>query len=169
MGHGEKSGRRISLLDLHTARLHARGWHNLTEPELAALFTPKVVQWLPAGFQAQGSDRDRRDFLAAVSQQAEVVALQTAHGQGIGLLILAFAEDDGNTRNLGYLFAETVWGQGLASELIGGLQVLFRSSGVTLSGGVMQENAASAWVLEKAGFTPRPAGGETVYSWHSGH
>lgn len=155
----------MSLLELQTSRLRAARWQELTEAELAGLFAPKVVQWLPEGFQAQGSDQARRDFLAAVAQQAEVIGLRAAEGQGIGLLILSHPEDGSKTRNLGYLFAEAAWGQGLASELISGLQAHFSGSGICLSGGVMQENAASARVLEKAGFTPQPAGGETVYSW----
>ncbi|NSY37605.1 GNAT family N-acetyltransferase [Leisingera sp. ANG59] len=158
----------MSLLDLETGRLRAAPWQDLTAAELADLFAPEVVQWLPAGFQAQGSDESRRDFLAAVSQQAEVAALCNTAGKGVGLIILSFPEEGGSIRNLGYLFAEIAWGQGLASELISGLQAHFRGSGVTLSGGVMQENAASAWVLQKAGFTPEPAGAETVYSWFSG-
>ncbi|KIC31919.1 GNAT family N-acetyltransferase [Leisingera sp. ANG-S5] len=158
----------MSLLDLKTRRLRAGAWQDLTAAELEGLFAPKVVQWLPAGFQAQGGDQSRRDFLAAVSQQAEVVALRTVSGEGVGLIILSLTEDSSSIRNLGYLFAEAVWGQGLASELIAGLQAHFRGSGVTLSGGVMQENAASARVLQKAGFTPAPAGEETVYSWYSG-
>lgn len=53
----------------------------------------------------------------------------------------------------------------LASELISGLQAHFSGSGICLSGGVLLENAASARVLEKAGFTPQPSAGEMVYSW----
>lgn len=155
----------MSLLELQTSRLRAVRWQDLTAAELAELFAPKVVQWLPEGFQAQNSDQARREFLAAVAQQAEVAGLRKAEGQGIGLLILSYPEDGSKTRNLGYLLAEAAWGQGLASELISGLQAHFGGSGICLSGGVMQENAASARVLEKTGFTPQPAGGETVYRW----
>ncbi len=165
MEYGAKGAQRLSLLNLRTARLRAARWQELTEADLAALFAPKVVQWLPERFQPQDSDRARRDFLAAVAQQAEVIGLCGPDGQGIGLLILSHPEDGGKTRNLGYLFAETAWGQGLASELISGLQAHFSGSGMCLSGGVMLENAASARVLEKAGFTPQPAGRATVYSW----
>lgn len=158
----------MSLLDLKTKRLRAASWHDLTALELEELFAPKVVQWLPDGFQTAQDHSARQAFLRAVSQQAEVVALQNTAGDGIGLVILSLPEEGSDTRNLGYLFAEAAWGQGLASELIAGLQAHFRGSGVTLSGGVMQENAASARVLQKSGFTPEPAGAETVYSWFSG-
>ncbi|KIC07776.1 acetyltransferase [Leisingera sp. ANG-M1] len=158
----------MSLRELQTSRLRAAPWQGLADAELADLFAPNVVQWLPAGFQSPADEGARRAFLQAVSQQAEVIALRNPAGQGIGLVILSFPEEGGATRNLGYLFAESAWGQGLASELIAGLQAYFRGSGVTLSGGVMQENAASARVLEKAGFTPELAGAETVYSWRAG-
>ncbi|MEW2911361.1 GNAT family N-acetyltransferase [Leisingera sp. JC11] len=158
----------MSLLELKTKRLQAAPWQDLTAMELAKLFDPKVVQWLPAGFQTAQDHSARQAFLQAVSQQAEAVALSNTSGEGIGLIILSYPEDGSKTRNLGYLFVEDAWGQGLASELISGLQAHFRGSGVTLSGGVMQENAASARVLQKAGFTPEPAGAETVYSWFSG-
>ncbi|WP_027259715.1 MULTISPECIES: GNAT family N-acetyltransferase [Leisingera] len=157
----------MSLLTLQTKRLSAGRWRNLTDAELADLFAPKVVQWLPAGFQTPEDDGARRAFLEAVSQQAEVIGLRETAGQGIGLVILSFPDEGATIRNLGYLFAEAAWGRGLASELLGGLLALFRGSGVTLSGGVMQENAASARVLEKAGFTPEPSGTETVYSWRA--
>ncbi|MDC0657994.1 GNAT family N-acetyltransferase [Leisingera sp. SS27] len=158
----------MSLLSLTTKRMKAAPWQDLTVAELAGLFAPKVVQWLPDGFQAQGSDQSRREFLAAVSQQAEVAALRSAADEGIGLIILSIPKAGSSIRNLGYLFTESAWGQGLASELIGGLQAHFRGSGVTLSGGVMRENAASARVLQKSGFTPERAAAETVYSWYSG-
>ncbi|MEX0303034.1 MAG: GNAT family N-acetyltransferase [Leisingera sp.] len=157
----------MSLLDFQTARLQAVPWQDLTALEMAGLFAPNVVRWLPQGFQATEDDGARRAFLAAVSQQAEVIALRNLAGQSIGLVILSFPEEGRLIRNLGYLFAEPAWGQGLASELIAGLQVHFRGSGVTLSGGVMQENAASARVLEKAGFTPEPMGAETVFCWRA--
>lgn len=158
----------MSLLNLRTRRLQALPWQDLASHELAALFAPAVVQWLPEGFQSPDGDQARRGFLSCVSQQAEVVALRNAAGAGTGLIILSLPEETGSTRNLGYLFVETVWGQGLASEMICGLQAHFQGSGVILSGGVMRENAASSRVLEKAGFTPEPAGAEIVYSWHSG-
>ncbi|MCF6431831.1 GNAT family N-acetyltransferase [Leisingera sp. MMG026] len=158
----------MSLLDLQTSRLRAVPWRNLTDAEMAELFAPKVVQWLPSGFQTPEDDGARRAFLEAVSQQAEVIALRETAGQGIGLVIFSFPDKGAAIRNLGYLFAEAAWGQGLASELLGGLQAHFRGSGVTISGGVMQQNAASARVLEKAGFTPGPSGTETVYSWRAG-
>ncbi|KIC36592.1 GNAT family N-acetyltransferase [Leisingera sp. ANG-M7] len=158
----------MSLLSLTTKRLKAAPWQDLTAAELAGLFAPKVVQWLPDGFLAQGSDQSRREFLAAVSQQAEVAALRSTADEGIGLIILSIPKAGSSIRNLGYLFTEAAWGQGLASELIGGLQAHFGGSGVTLSGGVMQENAASARVLEKAGFTPSAEGDEIIYSWTAG-
>lgn len=163
----------MSLLSLRTARLRAMPWQQLSEAELADLFAPDVVQWLPGGFQGLAGDAPRRAFLAALSNEADVAALQDSTGQGIGLVILSAPQQEaglhgGALRSLGYLFAEAAWGQGLATELLGGLQDSLRGSGVTLSGGVMAQNTASARVLEKAGFAAAPAQGETVYRWHAG-
>lgn len=157
----------MSLLSLCSARLRADRLERLSDAELAALVAPEVVQWLPAGFHAQGTTA-RRDFLAALSTQAEVVALRDRAGTHIGLLILSHPGPE-KIRNLGYLFVRSAWGQGLASELIAALQSHFHNSDVVLSGGVMQENAASARVLQKAGFTAQPSAdsAETLYLWQA--
>ena len=54
----------------------------------------------------------------------------------------------------GYLFDEAVWGNGLASEVVGGLVGWARSQPriQTLTGGVTRSNPASARVLAKNGF-----------------
>lgn len=168
MGHGAKGSEPVSLLDLKTSRLRTVPWQELTAEELSELFAPKVVRWLPAGFQAAASSGEKSAFLKALSRSADVAALRNVADRCVGLIILSVPEEGGSIRNMGYLFAETAWGLGLASELIGGLQAHLRGSGVTLSGGVMRQNAASARVLEKAGFTPESAGDEIKYSWFSG-
>ncbi|MGR3760186.1 GNAT family N-acetyltransferase [Roseobacteraceae bacterium NS-SX3] len=157
----------MSLSDLHSARLQAVPWQELAAEDLEALFAPEVVRWLPGQFQDLENDTARRAFLNGLARQAEVVAL-LAEGQGAGLVILSRPSPDDGTRHLGYLFAEPFWGQGLASEVIAALQAQFRGTGVTLSGGVMPENAASARVLEKAGFEGTASGDETVFIWHAG-
>lgn len=173
----------MSLLSLQSRRLQAAPWQRLSDAELAALFAPEVVQWLPAGFQAEGRAA-RLAFLTELSTQAEVAALRDQSSAHIGLLILSLPQAD-NIRHLGYLFIKAVWGQGLASELIAALQAHVSGSDVVLSGGVMTANAASARVLQKAGFTALAAddraaddraagegatggGDETVYTWQAG-
>jgi RimJ/RimL family protein N-acetyltransferase len=166
LGHGAQGGSGLRLLDLQSERLTAARWQDLSAAELAALFAPAVVRWLPGGFQDQADDAARRAFLELLSAEAETVAL-FHEGAGAGLLILSRAQPGSPERHIGYLLAEQAWGKGLASELLHAVQDLFRGSGVVLLGGVMDENAASARVLEKAGFTGTRERGETVYRWDS--
>lgn len=125
-----------------------------------------MVRWLPGGFQGTTDEAGRRAFLDMLSAEAEAVALISQDG-GIGLLILSRPQPGSAERHIGYLLAQSAWGQGLASELLRAVQDMFRASGVVLSGGVMDENAASARVLEKAGFTGIREGDEVVYRWDS--
>lgn len=76
-------------------------------------------------------------------------------GELVGLMILA--SDPGSaespTVHIGYLLAETVWGQGVASELLKGLVEAVENDGPTrLVGGVGRDNVASSRVLQKASF-----------------
>ena len=150
---------------LTTDRLYSGDWRDLTSGELAALFAAPVIEYLPTGFHARTTEAEQRAFLTLLSQQAEVLALYDQQNSGVGMLVLSGAVDDEIERHLGYLFAQEFWGQGLASELIAGLQDLFLQTGTTLIGRVMQGNAVSAHVLLKAGFQAEESGEETVYSW----
>lgn len=155
----------MSLGSLSTARLRGRDWRALCADDLAALFAPNVVEFLPSGFQGLEVEDEQRSFLAELSQQANVLALFDVSDQGVGLLILSHADQNAPERHLGYLFAQDVWGQGLATELISELQAQFRGTNVTLCGGVMQDNTASARLLERAGFLGAETGGEVIYHW----
>ncbi|MFW8594858.1 GNAT family N-acetyltransferase [Cribrihabitans neustonicus] len=155
----------MSLLDLQTPRLRAGRWQDLAEGDLATLFADPVVRWLPPGFQGLSQAAAQRGFLGGLAEQAEVAALFDEAGRGAGLVILSLPEPGSRIRSLGYLLAEDVWGRGLAGELLAALQAHFHGSGVTLRGGVMQANAASARVLARAGFSAEAQAGETVYSW----
>ncbi|CRL13264.1 GNAT family N-acetyltransferase [Phaeobacter italicus] len=178
MGHGEEIDAGVSLLDLQSPRLTVRPWQDCSVVELAALFDPEVVCHLPPVFHAAQDDAERRSRLAGLSREAEVVALarrDLPRRPCVGLLILshaAAAADTGeNTCHLGYLFAKSAWGAGLASELISALQRhLAVGPTVKVCGGVEPDNHASARVLEKAGFQRDSdgAGGEIRYSWTSG-
>ncbi|PCJ10547.1 MAG: GNAT family N-acetyltransferase [Rhodobacteraceae bacterium] len=155
----------MNSLRLSTDRLCSGDWRRLGSNDLAALFAPEVVEFLPMGFQGQRTETDQRNFLAELSQQAEVLALFDASGQGVGLLILSHANPGSPERHLGYLLAQHVWGQGLATGLIAALQDLFRCSDVILSGRVMLGNTASARALQQAGFLSEDNGDEVFYRW----
>ncbi|WP_240931648.1 GNAT family N-acetyltransferase [Parasedimentitalea denitrificans] len=150
---------------MSTERLRGGHWQQLSRDDLAALFAPDVVAFLPPGFHGLTTQISQRNFLTILSKQAEVVGLFEPSGAGVGLLILSNAEPNSSDRHLGYLLAQRVWGQGLATELIAALQDRYRGTDVTLSGGVMHDNTASARLLQRAGFAGEAHGDETVYRW----
>ena len=158
----------MTLTGLTAGCLQGGDWRQLAPDDLAALFTPAVVEFLPSGFQGLTTETDQRDFLTNLSQQAEVLALFEQSGAGVGLVILSHGDSDSTERHLGYLLAQRVWGQGLATGVIAALQDLHRGTVVTLCGGVMQGNTASARLLQRAGFQGRDFGGEVVYCWSAG-
>jgi len=155
----------LSLASLKTARLRGGDWRALCADDLTALFAINVVEFLPAGFQGLDTEEQQRDFLEALTLQADVLALFDASGQGVGLLILSHANPNTPERHLGYLLAQRAWGKGLATEVIAALQAQFRETNVTLCGGVMQGNTASARLLERAGFHGAEFDGEAIYRW----
>ncbi|APG46265.1 GNAT family N-acetyltransferase [Phaeobacter porticola] len=163
----------MSLLSLRSDRLVAIRPEEIATGDLAALFAPEVVRWLPPGFQTCEGEADQRAFLRKLQHQAEVIGLADARGEVLGLMVLTDAAPGEDTRHLGYLLAERVWGQGLASELLAALQVQMRGRAVTLAGGVMMQNHGSARVLVKAGFVPdhaeasAAAEGEVIYRWRA--
>ena len=74
----------------------------------------------------------------------------------LGLIILAqMPEDEGSpSLHLGYLLGQNARGKGYGSELVSGLVdwLPARRLSVTLKGGVATGHAASARVLQNAGF-----------------
>ncbi len=159
---------------ISTDRLVSGDWRQLSPDDLAALFKPEVVEFLPPGFQKLTTELEQRNFLTGLSQQAEVLALFEGSGAGVGLVFLSHADPDADPDraecHLGYLLAQRVWGQGLATGLIAALQDLYRGTDIPLCGGVMQGNTASARLLQRAGFQGRDVGDEVVYFWSgAGH
>jgi RimJ/RimL family protein N-acetyltransferase len=156
----------VSACRFDTDRLRIESWdialadgaaRKVFLAELSWLLTPAVMKFLPPPLQlSEGPDaidgwvldRDRESHVFCVRNRA---TLELA-----GLLILVtFEEPEGEASvRLGYLLAEDVWGQGLASELIKGFVRWCQDQSLTvvLQGGVEQGNGASARVLIKAGF-----------------
>ncbi len=164
--------------DFETPRLRVADWaasladaalrHALVQ-ELAALLTPAVLQHLPEPLQIAPPGTGIEDWIDARAAEAQVLTLrETPEGGLAGLLILAEMPGDAASRDLhlGYLLAEHVWGQGLATELLTGLVAALNGrAGLRLVGGVGRDNPASARVLEKAGFRLCPAqpSGDTLF------
>ena len=92
--------------------------------------------------------------------------IDVASGAPLGLVLLF--EQAENELRLGYMLAESSWGQGVASELIGGLVEWGERSGIrSITGGVAFDNPASSRVLEKSGFclqAPEPDAQEHIYT-----
>lgn len=149
-----------------TERLQAASWKHalqyrarrrkLTE-ELASVLTPAVLQYLPAPLQLEGGPQAVDDWIDARNAESDVLTIRECGPSAlIGLLILAPLEEPDATRtvHLGYLLAEQAWGRGYATELLQGLVEALGGQGrpATLLAGVEPGNAASARVLQKAGF-----------------
>jgi RimJ/RimL family protein N-acetyltransferase len=153
-----------------TDRLSLREWHSVSpndwpEQDLTALvvgvMTEPVTRSLPSPWQGQYTVERAVGWIAERDGEGTtLLVLERATRQAVGLVMLfESAADDGRGGvdvRLGYLLAESAWGKGLASELLGGLVTWCRAQDPirSLAGGVARENVASARVLEKNGFRP---------------
>ncbi|MBT8191661.1 MAG: GNAT family N-acetyltransferase [Bacteroidia bacterium] len=124
---------------------------------VSKIMTPKVTKALPDSWDNLNTrDRvenwiiDRKkdsNFYAIIRSETRVI---------IGFLFL-YVENETKEAfelRLGYLLGESIWGQGIGSELIKALVGWCKNIGVvhSISGGVEKENIASIKVLEKNGF-----------------
>jgi len=140
-------------MEFQTDRLTVRPWqHEMDETlkaDLHSILTPTVLTPLPPPMQLRGNVTD---WMTTQSVDGTLCLIQSNVDQStLGLLILAQPE---TALHIGYLFSESAWGKGYATELLKGL--VAATSGTTLIGGVAKDNPASARVLLKAGFTRDP-------------
>ena len=152
-------------LRFETERLLAGEWHTIerdfdsnTELPLVvqSILTPSVTASLPVAWQGAYSSHRSREWIDERDQEGTtLLVIDRSSSAPIGLLIL-FAEEPGNFR-IGYIFAESAWGKGFATELILGFVNWCRDSGIqTIIAGVSAENSASQRVLAKCGFSESP-------------
>lgn len=135
------------------------------------LLTRATTEALPSEWRGDYSiERTRRWIAERDGESPTLLVVDRVPGRAIGVVILfesASDEDSGVDLRIGYLFDETAWGKGLATELVAGLVVWARTQPIirTLTGGVEATNPASARVLAKIGFTKigAPEGGEVTY------
>lgn len=157
-------------MDFRTPRLRVENWTPHLEDEvrrlslvrnLAAILTPDVLRHLPEPLQLAEtvSVSDWMDDRA--SESAVFLVRETGQDTVIGLLLLAQPDPSSIETHIGYLFSETAWGQGFATELIRGLTTAIPRPARLLAG-VDDGNPASARVLEKTGFARAP--GSTLFS-----
>ena len=147
-----------------TDRLSVGRWHEFAdslETDLAGvvaeMLTVRTTVGLPESWRGEHSIDSARDWINDRDGDAwMLLVIESASQQPAGLLILAEAPLPGTGVDLriGYLLAEKIWGQGLATELVMGLADWARTQpGIhTLTGGVDPTNRASVRVLEKCGF-----------------
>lgn len=153
---------------------------------VADLLTASVTKSLPPHWQGSYTVERARQWLSELTNDPQTTLLFCVEKQEdvaattppatallVGLMILfeirrddlhPSVDDELTTIDvdvrLGYLFSETCWGRGLASELVGGFVHWCRASAAahprsrmaTLTGGVARDNPASRRVLEKNGF-----------------
>lgn len=150
-----------------TDRLVVEDWHGLAgryELDLVevvgSVLTPSTTVALPpewrGDFDRARAERwiDTRD-----AESPTLLVVEQRSGDAVGLMILFEAVDDetlgGIDVRVGYVLAETSWGKGFASELVGGLVEWAESEPAvrSISGGVAADNVASGQVLLKSGFS----------------
>ena len=124
-----------------------------------SLLSDAVTRDLPSGWQGR-YDMDRAASWFAERQREGTVLLIAGRSDDnpVGLLILSESErsDGASDIRVGYVIAESAWGQGLATEVVAGLADWCRANGTIRSvvGGVADSSGASARVLQKNGFIP---------------
>ncbi len=125
--------------------------------DLSGVLTANVLRHLPEPLQLCDEEGAIANWIAAREAESHLYSVRDQRSDILlGLLILAQfgRQGDPRTVHLGYLFAETAWSKGYASELLKGLvqwQGDHFGRGLLL-GGVEKSNAASARVLIKNGF-----------------
>lgn len=151
-----------------TARLDVVGWHSSPLPPgnsladvVTTLLTATTTRALPPSWRG---DYDHARAAAWIRERDDESAVSLATDREtaipVGLIILFEAPgNDGSGRvdvRLGYLLAESVWGNGLGTELVAGFVEWCRSMPRvrSIAGGVGSDNTASARVLAKNGFAP---------------
>ncbi|MGH1576976.1 GNAT family N-acetyltransferase [Planktotalea sp.] len=159
------------LEDFSTDRLSVTHWAaqlgddgdmSVLERGVAKLLTPKVLKFLPAELALSEGEDAVSEWITARDESASVYTVRLkADNRLIGLLILSErveqTDDEDNAPDvflmLGYLFADSEWKQGYASELIAGALNGFDEFDMPcVRAGVASGNDASARVLEKNGF-----------------
>ena len=154
-------------IEFDTLRLQVRGWHDHDAVDfhlidvVRLMLTPLVTAPLPPSWQGH-FDRGRAEAWIAERDQESNVLLVTdrSNHEPVGLVIV-FEEQSADDPSLvdlrlGYLLAESAWGHGFATELVGGLVQWCDSHSPVRSimAGVTLGNDASARMLTKNGFTP---------------
>ncbi|MGI9604093.1 MAG: GNAT family N-acetyltransferase [Acidimicrobiales bacterium] len=129
---------------------------------VAGLMTEPVTRDLPEAWHGSFSVERAEEWLGEQFREGPVLVVSERSTADVIGLMLLFEDRVGPSGpvvlRLGYLLAESCWGQGYASELIGGFVGMCRSQSDigSVAGGVARTNHASRRVLEKNGFVAEP-------------
>lgn len=146
-----------------TDRLQVGPWHSVGLGDdalaavVAAILTERSATALPEGWRGGLSiERAEAWIRERDAESPTLLATERTSGDAIGLVIVYETPLDGGTVDvrIGYVIAEEAWGQGMATELVGGLVEWARPQPwvQTLTAGVETANGASTRVLTKNGF-----------------
>ena len=155
----------LQTCSLDTDRMLVREWHSFSDGDWAdqdlasavrSILTPPVTQSLPSGWQGGYTiDRARSWIDDRDKEGTTLLVVEREIKKPIGLMILFEGSEDPlrPSVRIGYMLAESAWGQGLASELLEGFVDWCKKTRISsIIGGVERDNMASRRVLEKNGF-----------------
>ncbi|MEM8747347.1 MAG: GNAT family N-acetyltransferase [Actinomycetota bacterium] len=171
----------LGTIEFTTDRLSVGPWHDRAAATglalvdvVADLLTERTTVALPDSWRgAYDAARAARWIAERDAESPTLLAVERSSDRPIALAIVAgIPGDDGGVGDrvgldlrIGYLVAESAWGRGTASELLGGLVGWARTDRriTTMTGGVDLQNTASIRVLERCGFqvVDRDADGAT--------
>lgn len=149
-----------------TIRLSIKNW-NLLEQSIVpikdllenvlSIMTPKVTKDLPDGWQNISTTEKAESWIKERKDDSYFYAIQLLENKEIIGFLFLYTEDEITEYidlRLGYLLAESSWGKGIGSELIGGLVEWCKKQKEisSISGGVEINNIGSIRILEKNGF-----------------
>ena len=123
---------------------------------VAAILTPRVTQSLPEEWRGKYSHSRAAKWLEDIDQEAAtLLVLDRITRNPIGLMVLfeSVEERSGHIVRIGYMLAESAWGNGYATELLQGFVNWCKKTEIaSVIGGVEKNNVTSQRVMEKNGF-----------------
>ncbi len=144
---------RLAVLHWNFIETQVQSDHELKEVVLSTL-TKNVTKSLPVGWQELDTIDKADKWLSDRKRDSDFYAITLKATQEIIGFLFLYPDEQSRDLRLGYLLSESVWGEGIGSELIQQLVLWCKNSTVvnSLSGGVEPDNMRSIAVLEKNGF-----------------
>ena len=145
---------------LFVEQWHSFEFHQLQERDLesilADMLTEPVTRLLPPEWRgAYTVERARMWIRDRDNEGTNLLVIEKSTKEPIGLMILFASKEGADVEmRIGFLFAESSWGKGFGTELLGGFIDWCRGQPMikSIAGGVAPGNVASKRVMEKLGF-----------------